>query len=692
VRETDADELRRQMGSSASVVAEIITDVKDRLPEVQPPAQMDDPDSARFRLFDSIASFLKSASQAQPLVIVLDDLHWSDGPSLAFLEFMARELGQSRVLLICTYRDMELNRRHPLTVTLGDLARERLYERVLLQGLSEQDVARFIEIAAGRTPPAELSATVHRHTEGNPLFVTEVVRELVQSGELSDQRVSSTSTWSVLIPEGVREVIGRRLDRLSDHANEVLTVAAVVGRRFAFQALAAIVPDTTEDRLLDVLDEALAARVIEELPSSVGDYQFTHALIHETYTRELSAARRVRLHARIAEALELQYGATADDHATELAPHFAEAEPVLGSDRLFHYSKIAGDSALAAHGYEEAVVHFERALSAREEDQFDGDQASVCVGLSRAQGATGKVPEAADSLRLAVQFYLDSDEVEDAANALRDVHSVLLARRIVNIFPGVIDRISENSDQMGFILASYGFAVGSSSGDYATARSALERSLEIAEQRGVKTLKALVLANIANVEGFQLNWNAVAEYASEALKLLPRDDGSVTAFRATLWLGLAAASAGRVGEGLIHFDTVFQPAKRRHDKGWMMQAMSRKAGAYCAMGNWVEAEQADPEGLGQADEVGTIFQMAMLMMAMYTGDEGKTREAIDGMTGLRLIQTSVLMSRQWRSNTQLSENNLICQNTYRRPRRISVAFRRVMSLRTTPWERHKRRR
>ncbi|MCH7642137.1 MAG: AAA family ATPase [Chloroflexi bacterium] len=123
------------MGSSASVVAEIVTDIKDRLPDLQPPPQMDDPDSARFRLFDSIASFLKTASQARPLVIVLDDLHWSDGPSLTFLEFMAREIGQSRVLLVCTYRDMKLNRRHPLTVTLGDLARERLYERVLLRGV-----------------------------------------------------------------------------------------------------------------------------------------------------------------------------------------------------------------------------------------------------------------------------------------------------------------------------------------------------------------------------------------------------------------------------------------------------------------------------------------------------------------------------------------------------------------------------
>ncbi len=138
VRSADTDELRRQMGSSASVIAEIVIDLKDRLPEVGTPPVIDDPAAARFRLFDALTSFLRTATEDRPLILVLDDLHWSDEPSLALLEFVAREIGQSRVLIIGTYRDMELNRRHPLTVTLGDLSRERLFERVLLRGLTQQ--------------------------------------------------------------------------------------------------------------------------------------------------------------------------------------------------------------------------------------------------------------------------------------------------------------------------------------------------------------------------------------------------------------------------------------------------------------------------------------------------------------------------------------------------------------------------
>jgi hypothetical protein len=213
----EADELRREMGSTASVIAEIVADVKERLPDIQEPIKLDDMDSARFRLFDSIATFLKNAAQVKPIVLVLDDLHWADKPSLLLLEFVARELASARVIIVGTYRDMELNRRHPLSVTLGDLTRERLFDRVLLRGLTRQDVARFVEIAPGTTPPRGLIDAIHTQTEGNPLFVTETVRLLIQEGEFtSDKTNRSDSSWNIRIPEGVREVIGRRLDRLSE--------------------------------------------------------------------------------------------------------------------------------------------------------------------------------------------------------------------------------------------------------------------------------------------------------------------------------------------------------------------------------------------------------------------------------------------------------------------------------------------
>ncbi len=255
-------------------------------------------------------------------MLVLDALHWSNKPSLLLLEFVARELGNSRLLVIGAYRDMELNRKHPLAITLGDLTRERLFEKVLLRGLQKHDVERFIEMAAGIKPPSGLVDAVQTQTEGNPLFVTEVVRLLVQEGHLAADRGETggrrqkTSTWTIRIPEGVKEVIGRRLDRLSDRCNEGLTTAAVIERRFSLAALVKLYADPklpaeerlSEDRILELMEEALAACIIEELPPGPGRFLFTHALMQETLTSELSTTRKVRLHARIAVALEEMYG------------------------------------------------------------------------------------------------------------------------------------------------------------------------------------------------------------------------------------------------------------------------------------------------------------------------------------------------------------------------------------------------
>lgn len=170
------------MGSGGAVIAELITDVREKLPDLPRPVALDDPESSRFRLFDAITTFLKSAANGNPLLIVLDDLHWADTQALVFLEFIAHELKGSRLLIAGTYRDVELRRTHRLQKTLGDLRRERLFERVLLRGLSEEDVARFIELVSGTRSDMDLAGAVYTHTEGNPLFVTEVVRLLVQRG------------------------------------------------------------------------------------------------------------------------------------------------------------------------------------------------------------------------------------------------------------------------------------------------------------------------------------------------------------------------------------------------------------------------------------------------------------------------------------------------------------------------------
>ena len=225
-------------------------------------------------------------------------------------------------MIVGNYRDMELNRRHPLSITLGDLTRERLFERIPLRGLQKYDVDRFIEVATGITPSPSLVEAVYTQTEGNPLFVTETVRLLIQQGDITAGRPinGSETSWKDRIPEGVGEAIGRRLDRLTERCNEVLTIAAVIGRQFRFEVLTQLVEDTTEGQLLDALDESLSARIVEELSDEVGSYQFTHSSMQETLADELSAGRRARLHARIVGAIEGLYGDRLDEHSGGARP------------------------------------------------------------------------------------------------------------------------------------------------------------------------------------------------------------------------------------------------------------------------------------------------------------------------------------------------------------------------------------
>ncbi len=359
VYERPAETLLSELGTGAANIAQIVSEVRERLPGLPSPPAME-PEQARFRLFDSITTFLKNGARAQPLVLMLDDLHWADKPSLLLLQFLARELRDTRFFVLGSYRDIELGRQHPLSHTLAELAREQLSQRIVLRGLGKGDVGRFIELTAGIEPPTGLVTTVYRETEGNPFFVKEVVSLLASERRLED--VSSAAAWTVTIPQSVREVIGRRLDQLSAECNQVLTIASVIGREFALDTVERV-SEFSGDRLLDLLEEALAARVITELPRSVGHYNFSHALVRETLYEELSTIRRVRLHRQIAEALEALYGEHPEPHLTELAYHFCEAAQRGGdADKAIDYARRAATRASSMVAHDESVRLYELAV------------------------------------------------------------------------------------------------------------------------------------------------------------------------------------------------------------------------------------------------------------------------------------------------------------------------------------------
>jgi tetratricopeptide (TPR) repeat protein len=395
----EPESLMEVMNQGAADIAQVVPEIRERLPMLPPPIFLE-PEQARFRLFDSITTFLKKAGQTRPIVLILDDLHWADKPSLLLLEFLARELRDARLLVVGCYRNIEVGRQHPLAQTLGELARHGLSNRILLAGLTQENVAHFIEMTTGCEPSEKLVAAVHKDTEGNPFFVNEVVRLLASEGRLEPSEESASI--GIRIPEGVREVIGRRLDHLSKDCNRILSIASVVGREFSIDILEPLC-DFSCDRLLEVLEEAATTHVINEVPRLIGNYTFSHALIRETLYDELSIARRVRLHRRIGEISESLYGNNLEPHLAELAYHFFQAAPSGDIEKAIQYANKAAERATNLLAYEEAVAHYERALQALDlTEQMDEERrCELLLALGEAQTKAGDTAKARENFRLA---------------------------------------------------------------------------------------------------------------------------------------------------------------------------------------------------------------------------------------------------------------------------------------------------
>ncbi len=366
------------------------------------PDPLADPEAAQFRLFDAFLTFVRAMSGQVPLLILLDDLHWADKPSLLLLQHVARELSRMRVLVVCTYRDTDLSRTHPLSEALARLNREAGFDRIVLRGLSRDEVAAYIRAAASVEPKRELVDRVFEETEGNPFFLSEVVNLMAQEGKLTAESISD-----IAIPDGVREALGRRLDRISEEANELLQTAAVVGREFTYEMLS-LTGARGDEELLRLVEEALEARVIEETDRP-GRYRFTHALMQETLLQELSTTRRVRLHGTVGEALERSWGARADERASRLAVHFVEAAMVTPrhAAKAVHYSKLAALQAEAQFAWDEAARQYERCLTlvTEADDRLGEDEAELLIVLGRCARDDGQARSAWRALMRALTLY-----------------------------------------------------------------------------------------------------------------------------------------------------------------------------------------------------------------------------------------------------------------------------------------------
>jgi class 3 adenylate cyclase/tetratricopeptide (TPR) repeat protein len=368
VGHTPPGDLAARLGRYPGELTRILPELPERLPGVAPPLRSD-PETERYRLFDAIIGWLTAAASEQPVLLVLDDLQWAAKPTLLLLRHVVRAPELRRVLVLGTYRDTELGPDHPLVEVLADLRRRDGVERLSLVGFDTGGVAAFMERAAGHAlgdDEVALSRAIHGETEGNPFFVREVLRHLRETGAIEEREgrwVTRGPAEELGIPEGVREVVGRRLARLSDAANQVLRVACVIGADFEVVVLGRATDSVDDEALLSTLEEATAARLVRETPGAAGRYRFSHALVRMALYDGLSAPRRMMLHRRVAEAIEAAHGRRLDAYVPALAHHYARAA-VSAADtaRAVDYAVRAGGLADAQLAHDEAVAYYRQAL------------------------------------------------------------------------------------------------------------------------------------------------------------------------------------------------------------------------------------------------------------------------------------------------------------------------------------------
>lgn len=421
LRAVDPAAARRHLAEGAADLAQMVPEISAIVPGL--PAAAPDSDAARFQLFDSTASFLRSIALERPIVLVLDDLHAGDTPSILLLRFLATQLSDMRIVVLGTYRNVELTAEHPLTAALAEVARQPATRIHALRGLRQDVVTRLIESATGVAPAARLAREMWRETSGNPLFLGEAAR-LLHSEQRLDEVVVGGGSLRLSVPAGVREVIARRVGQLAPATVQALTVGAALGPEFSTEVLRRIGDGDAADPL-DVLDQALRAGLVAPVSGSTGRFRFSHDLFRESVYQEQSPAARVRLHRRIAETLEEMYSSMPDAHLAELAHHYFEAVHGGGdtaaatlAEKARTYARRAADVAARALAYEEAARLYRMALAIVDGQPTRDDTARTELLL-----AVGDADARAGEIDSANRMFLEAADVArrtgDAAHLAR---------------------------------------------------------------------------------------------------------------------------------------------------------------------------------------------------------------------------------------------------------------------------------
>jgi tetratricopeptide (TPR) repeat protein len=547
VSETPPEELRTQVGRHRATLATLLPELADAGAQAATGQTAGASEREQFLLFDAVASLLRAIADEQPLILVLDDLHWGDAPTLQLLRHIVRATERTSLLILGTYRETEVDQAHPLEQALAELRRARALHSFTLGGLGEDGVAELISSQAGRAAPAALARSIVDRTQGNPFFVEELLRDVPH-----DQGFEDALTR---IPESVKDLLLRRLRRLDDTCRRVVTFAAVSGRDFALDVLEQVT-DMSAEEVAESLEQAIAAHIVSESGSSIGQYSFAHALIREAIYEQVSVARRAQLHRLIGEAIESVAGERRDEHAAALAYHFSAAGEVA---KAYGYHSQAALAAQRVYAVEPALAHYTAALEAGAELGLEADREPEVRGLLLQRGR--------------MRF-----RTGDLGGATAD-------------FGAVLDAARRSGDRAIEMEALNEVGLGQLRSDLGAAAASHEAALQIARELEDTAAETQALDRLAVMSSHLLQFDLGLELGERALELARGTGDETVVGRAMDSIKLAVWQLGDLRR-LEQLTTELESLWRERGDLWYLQwTLLESAFVPLAAARWDEASE-----------------------------------------------------------------------------------------------------
>jgi len=648
------EQLYRVIGYYPAEVAKLVPELSQKLRSI-PQSFPISPDQEQNRLFEAVSQFITNISREAPLLVVLDDLQWTDPSSLLLLHYLARGVQKTPLLLLGAYRSTDIDSKHPLTPVLTELNRERLPQSVSLKRMSLSDVSEMIKsILEQEDVPSEFCKLVYEKTAGNPFFVEEVVKSLREEGVIYREENSwkFKEVSKIEFPESVKTVVKTRIDRLDKECQNVLTFASFIGNDFTIEATCAVT-GIEESKLLELMDELFKTGLIKErVIRGEGICSFADILVRDVVYEEVSPLKRKKLHGVVGCALEQVYVKKIDEHFGELASHFLEGGD---KDKALDYFLKAGDKAAKIYANSEASSYFQSALKLLEEKESDlREKAHVLESLGDIKELVGEHDASMEYWNEALSLWKQLDEKEKTARAHRRITSILWeqgetekakdhldkALGILETEPESVELANLYSDkarwlwQSGDIASSLSWAekalelgkkldafeviatsytnsalVFVSTGERKKGVECLEKALKIALDNGYMETACRIYNNLAG--SLPEGWNEKSLGYVEKGYALAKKVGSVDWIS---WLGVSLAYAyggmGNVGKAFSLVEEIVALDRKTGSMNRLWYSTSALGLGNQVMGEWDKSEQYFNEALNISQKINSLTRIA----------------------------------------------------------------------------------